>query len=276
MKKLFNYQGSKSRYLKEINEIINKTTATNYIEPFVGSGVVFLNLEKQFDTHYLYDKYEDLLRFYKLGVSPDTFNKRLDNIIAYANSLDLENDRDAFMDFRDNDYFLECDPLNRAIKFFIVMSLTMNNMPSFNKDGNLKNGYGGSFHGKYPGNKYSNNIESLKEAYAYICEKNIKPKLGFDYEEREGFYFVDPPYFNRNMRNGWAEQDTEKLIDWLINIKQPYLYTDMESKYTDKLIEDGGTPIYFDKIRNISPNVKKYRDKGGDKLYHREVFIYKL
>ena len=276
MKKLFSYMGSKSRYLKEINEIINKTTATTYIEPFVGSGVVFLNLEKQFDKYLLFDKYDDLLSFYRLGVSPSTFDKRVDNIISYANSLDLENDRDAFMNFRDNDYALETDPLNRAVKFFIVMSLTMNSMPSFNKDGNLKNGYGGSFFGKYPGHKYSTGVESLKEAYVYICEKNIKTKLGFDYKEREGFYFIDPPYFKRNMRTGWSEKDTEKLIDWLISINQPYLYTDMESSYTDKLIKAGGTPIYFNKIRNISPNVKKYREKGGTELKHREVFIYKL
>lgn len=274
MRKLFSYMGSKRRHLDDINRIINSMNLPDgmtYVEPFVGSGVVFLNLEKQFKDYLLFDKYDDLISFYNLQASPEEFNEALMSVVDIADLLDIENHRDNFMWFRDELYAKETDPLIRACLFFIVISLTMNNQPSFNGQ-NLRNGYGGSFNGKYKGNKYSNKVEETKEAYAFIKTKDVYGfSTGFDYFPRKNaFYFVDPPYFKANMRTGWKEEDTATLIDWLIRSKAPFLYTDMESHHTQRLIEETGAKFeLFTKINStVAPN--KVNSKPIE-----EVFVYK-
>jgi site-specific DNA-adenine methylase len=49
MKKIYNYTGNKLIHIKDINNIIDSLGTTenyNYVELFLGSGVVFLNLKK--------------------------------------------------------------------------------------------------------------------------------------------------------------------------------------------------------------------------------------
>ena len=56
--KIINYAGNKSKFLDNILPNISRAKelgCTTYVEPFLGSGVVFLNLPVEFDNYYLND-----------------------------------------------------------------------------------------------------------------------------------------------------------------------------------------------------------------------------
>ena len=58
--------GAKTRHIDFLSTIIENSVSKNYCEPFLGSAVVFLNLEKEFDKYYLNDlQKENLLCFNK-------------------------------------------------------------------------------------------------------------------------------------------------------------------------------------------------------------------
>jgi site-specific DNA-adenine methylase len=68
MRKIYNYTGSKSRHLEIINNIVNNikdTEKLNYVEPFLGSGIVFLNIQKKFKKYILNDFIYSLTLFFK-------------------------------------------------------------------------------------------------------------------------------------------------------------------------------------------------------------------
>ena len=41
--KIYNYSGTKFKFVDNINDYINQSNATTYVEPFLGSDAVFLN-----------------------------------------------------------------------------------------------------------------------------------------------------------------------------------------------------------------------------------------
>lgn len=55
MIRLMKYAGAKNDFTPIINEHINQSRKSIYVEPFLGSGAVFFNLEKHFDRYILND-----------------------------------------------------------------------------------------------------------------------------------------------------------------------------------------------------------------------------
>jgi site-specific DNA-adenine methylase len=64
MNKVYNYSGSKARMMPLLNNLISQSKTQYYYEPFLGSGIVFLNLQKQFDEYYLNDVESSLMLFF--------------------------------------------------------------------------------------------------------------------------------------------------------------------------------------------------------------------
>jgi site-specific DNA-adenine methylase len=62
--KIINYAGTKLKFINEINNEINKSNKLIYVEPFLGSGAVFLNLEKDSDEYILNDLDENVIRIF--------------------------------------------------------------------------------------------------------------------------------------------------------------------------------------------------------------------
>lgn len=266
--KLYSYMGTKIRMLNEINELLPDDSFTyNYIEPFLGSGVVFLNLEKQFKKYFLNDIIPSLILFFK---NYDKLNKELiDELINYEiTTFNIEKNKEGYYKFRDNIYNIEKDNLRKTIYFFMIANCCINNMCRFNKNTFY-------FNQSFGNRKYSHRIKDIYRAIEYCkgkniiatskCFKNILNNVDIN---DNNFLFIDPPYFGTRYTTEFTDTDISFLINWLkINNKKiKFIYIDFENKYNQKL-KNICSYKYIEKIRNVSPNRK-------NEIIYKEIFYY--
>ncbi len=268
MRKLYSYMGSKGRYLDVINNLINNVGSINYYEPFLGSGIIFLNLEKEFKKYYLNDIFPDLLLFFNNYSFLD--KKYINNMIDYElNNFNIEKNKKKYYELREimNN---EKDLKRKTILFWMIANTCINNMVRFNSN-TLK------FNQSYGNRKYTNKIETFLSSIDYCNKKNIYTSVN-DFKAffsninntRDNFVFIDPPYFLSNFSSKWDKEKTQWIINWLIkNDKVQFIYTDIESELTDFLLKNRKDLeySYHQKIKNISPNRKK-------EISHKEIFIH--
>lgn len=119
MRKLYTYMGSKDRHLVLLNNIINNSHSKNYCEPFLGSGSVFLNLQKDFEKYYLNDLQEENILAFKFAKQ---LNKEF--IIRVFNEtkskFPLAN-KEMFYAFRDNlCNVTDNDKIDKAVYIFRI------------------------------------------------------------------------------------------------------------------------------------------------------------
>ena len=270
MRKLYNYMGSKRRHLSTINKIINNVESVNYYEPFLGSGIVFLNLEKKFNNYYLNDLFPDLLLFF--NHYPFLDKKYIDKTIEYElNNFNIEKNKEGYYKLREimNN---EKDLKRKTVLFWMIANTCINNMVRFNNS-TLK------FNQGFGERKYVSKINDFLLSIDYCNKKNINTsvqdfKIFFNNikNSSENFVFIDPPYYLTKFSSKWNKEDTEWLINWLIkNDNVNFLYTDIESDLTNYLLEKRKDLKYscYEKIKNVSPNRKK-------ETTHKEIFIYSI
>ena|ERR1039457_2470117 len=70
---ILKYSGSKMDFLTPINELINSSSSKYYVEPFLGSGAVFINLEKEFDHYYINDIEPSIIKIFE-GIKKYEYN----------------------------------------------------------------------------------------------------------------------------------------------------------------------------------------------------------
>src|SRR5271157_1242728 len=121
MIKLYSYMGSKARMLDLINKIIKAEDfrTYNYIEPFLGSGIVFLNIEKAFKSYFLNDLIPSLTLFFENYNKID--KKLLDELIKYeVSNFNIEKNKEGYYKFRDEVFNTETDVIKKTIYFFML------------------------------------------------------------------------------------------------------------------------------------------------------------
>lgn len=170
--------GSKARHLKVLNSIIDKINIDyskyEYVEPFIGSGVVLLNLEKNFKSYWVNDLQRELiLPFLTCKDLSDDFI--LKTIQETEVKYKIESSKEDFYSFRDNIYNKETDDKLKTIYSFMLFCTTINNMVRFGKKG---------YNSCYGDRNYSNKIGAFIEAITVngnLC--------------KHGHLFVDPSGF---------------------------------------------------------------------------------
>lgn len=264
------YMGSKSRHLKILNNIIDKIgidyTKYEYVEPFIGSGVVLLNLEKKFKSYWVNDLQRELiLPFLTCKDLTDDFILKTIQETEYK--YKIENVKEDFYSFRDNVYNKETDDKLKAVYSFMLFCTSINNMVRFGK-----NGYNQSFGNR----KYSNKVENFIEAINHCKTLNIKAtNLCFsdmlkDFQDRKDvFLFLDPPYINTEASYKSKDNITESIAGYLISKTPYFIYTDLENKYNEKL-KDYFDYEYIEVLRNISPNRKEETLKKEIVFYNKK------
>ena len=253
MRKLYIYMGSKDRHLDLLNSIIKNSESKNYCEPFLGSGSLFLNLEKDFDKYYLNDlQEENTLSFkFKDELNENFIREVFNNCI---NEFPLSN-KDYYYRFRDE--LLNAttnDKIEKAVYIFRIYNTCINGMVKFNKN-KFNQSYGGDRKSSLQNlnDKLFNYIDSIN----YIKSKNIEV-FNNSFEDllnkNDCLYFFDPPYITNKMgcNAGFDSSKLETLIDFMLNTKEEFVYTDMLNDINKKLL-DKFNYCTVDKIRSISP-----------------------
>ena len=245
--------GSKDRHLDLLNSIIKNSESKNYCEPFLGSGSLFLNLEKDFDKYYLNDlQEENTLAFkFKDELNENFIREVFNNCI---NKFPLAS-KDYYYRFRDELLNTTTnDKIEKAVYIFRIYNTCINGMVRFNKN-KFNQSYGGDqrLFSHNLNDRLFNYIDSIN----YIKLKNIEvSNKSFEdlLNKNDCLYFFDPPYITNEMgcNSGFDSSKLETLVNFMLNTKEEFVYTDMLNNINEKLLNKFNH-CTIDKIKSIRP-----------------------
>lgn len=234
--KLFGYMGGKARYLDVLNKHINKTNKKIYIEPFLGSGVVLLNLEKEFDKYILGEQNSSILNIF-IQLSKHSDNQIMSMIEKFESKVDLTKKED-FYKFRNwwNAKLYQKNTFAEAIGLIMIITCSLNNASRFGK-----NGYNQSF-----GSTYFTDMKKKRVLNAAARLRLLNGKMVFfndwskcfHHKSGTAFCYLDPPYYlSKGAGIGgnkvWDEECTFTLLSNVYHKQYDVLYTDLKNKWGD-------------------------------------------
>lgn len=245
MKPIVKWSGGKAKEIKMFKEYYPKNFK-RFIEPFVGGGAVFFDLEN--DNNVINDVHNDLINFYnqiKNGHSLDIYNL----MSSYEN-----NEKDYYF-LRDK--FTPSNDIERAFVFFYLRKTCFRGMLRYNKKGKFNVPFG----------RYKTyDFEILKDKRYENILKNTEilsvdfSNIFYAYNSEENFVFLDPPYDSTFTDYGYCIYDKNKHIELAEIFKSTKNKCLMVIGETD-FIKD----LYKDYI------VNRYHKKYAFKIYDRRV-----
>lgn len=241
---LIKYAGTKIKYVDLINKHINQTDGTIYVEPFLGSGSVFLNLEKEFDRYILNDKDRNVIRIFKSFKDADyELFKACENTILEKFG-DIKRDKESYYNFRNtfNKKLYLSDDITEGIYLYFLYNSCINSMARFGP-----NGFNQSF-----GKRFSTlTEEQFNKINVRLQNVELYNEDFFDLDIPENsVMFLDPPYFYKQTKNYEIIDQTwyDNFIQYLKDSSNEIIYTDVDHKDIDWNKE------IIRKMQNISPN----------------------
>ncbi|RZL20389.1 MAG: hypothetical protein EOO89_00350 [Pedobacter sp.] len=267
--KVMNYAGSKAAYITEINSIINTSQAKIYCEPFLGSGVVFLNLERQFDTYILNDNNPHLISVFD-SIKANTYKqvKHIHDDVHHRFG-NFETDKAAYLRLRKfyNDTYFN-NGLYTAESGIYLLFLINSCINSFVRFG--KNGFNASFGERdFTGRTLSAkqyNACRIKLLNQTILCKDYREILK-EYDTKGVLHFIDAPYHQRDFHymSTFDKKAFSEFIRILKKLKGDVVCTDTTHGKLDwKNVE-------LRQINNSSPSVSNRTENNLT-----EVIYYKV
>lgn len=244
---LIKYAGTKIKYVDLINEYINNTEGRIYVEPFLGSGSVFLNLEKEFDRYILNDKDRNVIRIFKSFKDADyELFKACENTILEKFG-DIKKNKEDYYNFRNtfNKKIYLSDDITEGIYLYFLYNSCINSMARFGP-----NGFNQSF-----GNRY----RSLTEEQFNSINKRLQKAEFYNMDffdldiPNNSVLFLDPPYFYKQTKNYEiiSEDWFNRFIEYINESKNEIIYTDVNHNKID------WERVSIRTMQNISPNRKQ-------------------
>jgi len=269
MRSALKWAGGKKKIISEIASLLPKKGKKRLVEPFVGGGSVFLNLE--FDEYLLVDMNKDLINLFNIIKNQST------EFIADAQKFfnGDHNQAEKYYDFR-NQFNQSDDPYERSLLFLYLNRHGYNGLCRYNKSG----GYNVPF-GKYKHPYFPN--EELK----YFAEKAQKAtfvqgdfETAFFQLEANDVVYCDPPYspinptsnFTAYTGNSFTDEDQQRLVGCAEVAKNKNIPTLISNHYVDftrELYKDATKKKLFQVQRSIS-------QKGKGRIKVKEILaLYK-
>lgn len=135
-KSFLKWAGSKSRVLAELESHL--PPASRLIEPFVGSGIVFLSTAGRYDSYVLADANGDLISLHRhLAADPDGFIAACAKLFQPSN-----NDKDRYRALRAEFNRLPVGSARRAALFVYLNRHGFNGLCRYNADGEFNVSFG--------------------------------------------------------------------------------------------------------------------------------------
>lgn len=184
---ILKWVGGKRQLLSEIMPLINKNCST-YVEPFIGGGAVFFDLQPK--KAIINDYNEELINVYKV------VRDSVDELIAVLEVHEQNNSEEYFYNVRALDRteeFEKMSDIEKAARILYLNKTCYNGLYRVNSAGQFNSPYG-----KYKNPKIVNST-TLKAMSNYLNKNKIEIRQG-DYKEilkglRKGaFVYLDPPY----------------------------------------------------------------------------------
>ena len=263
------YAGSKLHFVDRLNDIASSLDKEIYVEPFFGSGAIFFNLDKEYDSYVINDANVHVMNAvasFRDG-DFDTYKFLRDKV--FVDFGDIRNSKESYYNFRNwfnKEYFgKNHDRIMEGFMFHFLMNSCINSLVRIGPNG-FNQSYGNRFM-FIERNKFQEiqrrlkmNVTILSEDYVKVIEK---------YDSEQTLFFLDPPYFIRPTVGYQSTQSTEediiRFIDNINKLSGHVIYTDIPCDIHDKLMPEwhrSNTKM----LDNISP---LRRETGGN----QEVFF---
>ncbi len=226
------WAGGKYRILQRIKEVL--PSGTRFIEPFVGSGVVFLNVD--YKRYLLNDVNDDLLLFYK------TLKSDGKDFIKYAKRYFTEknNTKEAFFRLRKT-FNQTTDNRRRAALFLYMNKHGYNGLCRYNSSGEFNVPFGRYKKPYFPERELTLFADKSKRA-SFQCkdfeEVMMQAKAG-------DVVYCDPPYvplsdtsyFTAYSSGGFTQYDQVRLAECAKRISERGASVLLSNHFTDFINE---------------------------------------
>lgn len=261
------WAGSKKKVLNEMLTFFDNESE-NYIEPFLGSGVVLINLlnnieEFKFKDFFVNDINNSIINFYiLLRDNVEYLNKQAKKLVEKYNNLkSLAEQQKFYYNIREK-YNKITDNTAKSIYFYFLMKTGYNGVYRENSTGNFNVPFGKKV-------KINYDLEYMIKLSE--CIKNVK-FYNLDYKEflkmledkgvlTKSFVYFDPPYIPEDKAINKKQElytkksfEHEEFINYINKLKiNKFLISMSESREADLIYGEYKKYRVSDIIRTINP-----------------------
>lgn len=217
VKPFLRWAGGKTWFIEHLRDLVEGHNFTNYYEPFLGGGSVFLSLTVSNATATLSDANRELIDTY-IAVRDD-----VDQVIQYF--PDYLNTEEFYYSLRSQE---PTDPYEKAARFIYLNHTSYNGLYRVNRQGKYNVPYGRR-------KSDTIDIEEIKKASVALANTEI---ITGDFENRTNtirqgtLVFLDPPYTVSHNHNGFIAynqkifsiEDQRRLANYIEFIKDQGAY----------------------------------------------------
>ena len=196
-KPFLKWAGGKRWLVNYYNQYIHYENE-RYIEPFLGSGAMFFNIQPQ--DAIISDTNEELMITYK--AIKENWKKVYDQLVYYHEY----HTKDLYYEIRSKSYI---DVYDRAARFIYLNRTCWNGLYRVNKKGYFNVPIGTRKNVIFSDDNFKLASDILKRAHIECLD--FEEIIGAS--EKNDFLFVDPPYTVRHNNNSFIKYN-EKLFSW--------------------------------------------------------------
>lgn len=208
MKTFLKWAGNKS----QIKELISKhidARNSSFIEPFVGSCAISLNIEAK--NYILNDINPDLINLYKTILSDDSF-------VEYAKSFFIDENNSSEQYYKFRKLFNETKDVRLKSALFIYLNKhTFNGLCRYNKNGQFNSPYG-RYKKPYFSEKEIIDFKTKFKNASFDCQDFRETMLK---AKKNDVIYCDPPYvaisktsnFTSYTKDGFNQKDQQDLMN---------------------------------------------------------------
>ena len=224
--KIIRYSGSKIKYISQLNRLINHSDKKIYVEPFLGSGALFLNLSKKFDKFIINDIDRNIIRIF-MTMKEIEFEDFHELYLLVLKNFGQIDEKDGYYLFRKwfNETQWKKDSVEEGVYLIMLANSCINSMMRFGE--NVFNQGCGK--------------RDFTKLHDKIAHENIRERLSKTEILNENFFdikipndsliFADPPYFHRPSHSyiGFNNGDFNNFMTYIKTSKNHVVYTDIKT-----------------------------------------------
>ncbi|MFT7006791.1 MAG: DNA adenine methylase [Colwellia sp.] len=269
MRSALKWAGGKKKVINDIVSLLPTKGKKRLVEPFVGGGSVFLNLD--FDEYLLIDMNKDLINLFNI-----IKNQPTEFITDAQKFFNGENNQaEKYYEFR-NQFNQSTDSYERSLLFLYLNRHGYNGLCRYNKSGGYNVPFGRYKHPYFP-----------EKELEYFSEKAQKAtfmqgdfETAFSQLRADDVVYCDPPYspinrtsnFTAYVGNSFTDEDQLRLVNCVEKARSEGIPTLISNHYVDftrELYKDASKKKLFQVQRSIS-------QKGKGRIKVQEILaLYK-
>ena len=257
LKPIIKWSGGKGNEIKNFFHHL-PTNFDLYIEPFVGGGALYFNLEFS-GENLISDVHEELINFYEqisLG--------RAEYIYESIKKMPL--DEAGYYSVRDED--LPSSPIGKATRFYYLRKTAYRGMLRYNKSGGFNIPWG-----RYKNVKFS---DILNPRYTELLQRTDVRLASFDkifeeFNDERFFMFLDPPYDSEFTDYGYCSfgrEEQQRLAECFKSTKTQCLMVIGETDFINELYDGYIVDSYHKKYQ-----FKLHSGRIDDKIDNTHLII---